>query len=239
KTSDLFDEDEIAILDTTMHGYLLNRRAFRIAYSLHQKSMMHNKYDYQGPPIVTLPSTGIPLEDRIKIRQDERDNYRRAVELAKETNVEFPDSDLGGIITSYLLSPTFERHRRFAEDLGTSRIDSFEKEDVYKRAKDEIPEIEPYDIFWGVPDEPDWERMASKGLDDQVWDMLHTPNDRLLNPGSLRYVMNEMKEKDMTDREIIATIAKKYREDHAWPDDLWKNDPLLRAEYWVRTLGVQ
>ena len=238
KTSDIFDEPEISIFDTTQHGYLLNRRAFRIAYSLHQKFMMHPKYNYQGPAIVTLPSEGIPLEERVKIRQDERDNYGGAVELARGTNTELPSANLTSLITDYLLSETFERHKALSQGLGRGDIDSYEKENVFRRVEEDLPGITPEDIFWDISD-TDWGYLGSKGLDREVWEMFNNPNDRLLVPGALRFIIKDMKDKGIQEREIISAIANKYDSEHGWPDDLWKNDSLLRAEYWLRTLEMQ
>ncbi len=239
RTSDVFDENEISIFDTTQHGYLLNRRAFRIAFSLHQKTRTNDKYGYHGPPIVTLPTSGTTLEDRFRIRKDERDNYREAVEFAREMDVPIPRADLTSLITNYLISPTFDRHREHADNLGYQEIDSVEKETLYEKLHDEIPEMKPKDVFWDIPSTANWDLFKTKDLNKEVWRLFGNPNDSLLNPGALRYVIKEMKEKDIEDRDIIAAIAQKYREDHNWTGDLWKNDELLRAEYWVRTLGTQ
>ncbi|MFP4111910.1 MAG: hypothetical protein ACLFPQ_02595 [Candidatus Woesearchaeota archaeon] len=239
RTSDMFDDDEIAIFDTTQHGYLLNRRAFRIAFSLHQKFMMNDKYNYHGPPIVTLPVTGLPLEERVKIRQDERNQYKSAVELAKETTAEIPDTDLGSIITDYLLSPTSDRHREFSNSLGVREPEDQYEMNIYKRAQDEIPELKVQDIFWDIPNHASWDDFRKKKIDPEVWHIFGNPNDRLLNPGSLRYVIKNMRDNDISYRQIIAAISEKYKEHHNWTSDLWKNDPVLRATYWVRSLKTQ
>ena len=239
RTSDVFDNDEIAIFDTTQHGYLLNRRAFRIAFSLHQKTRIYDKYNYQGPPIVTIPVSGLPLEDRIRIRQDERDNYKKAVGLARESKMEIPQSDLTGLITDYLMSETFERHKKHSIGLGVQEIDSKEKEEVFKKVNYELPEFKPEDIFWDIPDVANWDLIKSKNLDREFWNIVGNPNDKLLIPGALRYVIRELKSNDVDVKEIVTVISQKYKENHNWSDDLWKNDPNLRAEYWVRTLDTQ
>ena len=239
RTSDVFDNNEISIFDTTQHGYLLNRRAFRLAFSLHQKTRTSDKYGYHGPPIVSLPTSETSLEDRVRIRQDERNNYKSAVEFAREIDVDIPCADLTSLITNYLISPTFDRHREHAENLGYQEIDSPEKESLYERLNAEIPEIKPNDVFWDIPKTANWDLFKSKNLNSEVWRIFGNPNDAMLNPGALRYVISEMKEKEISDRDIITAIAQKYSENHNWTSDLWKNDEILRAEYWVRTLTTQ
>lgn len=236
RTSDVFDDDEIVIFDTSLHGYLLNRRAFRIAFSLHQKSRMSDKYGYKGPPIVTLPVTGLPLEERVKIRQDERNDFERAVRLARESDTRIPETDLTGLITDYLLSDRSSEHLELADSLGSKEI---EDKDLVARIEEELPGFDEYDVSWGVPDMPDWNRFGELGLPGEVWDMFGKPNDTLLNPGALRYVIRELSDRGVEDKEIISAIAQKYREDHGWSVEITKNDPLLRAEYWVRTLKEQ
>lgn len=229
RTSDLFDDSEILIFDSTQFAYLLHRRAFRTIFSLHQKTKMNSKYGYDGPAIVTLPVKNIPLEERIKIRQDERNYYESAVKLAANSTGIIPNTDMTSLITSYLLSDTAKRHKTYANSLG------------FRESDFKLDFMEENSMNWDTPWMPDWENLRNLNLSNRFWNLMGDPNDKLLNPLNIRFVLGELKRKGIEDKEIISLIAQKYGEDHAWRDssEMKKNDPSLRAEYWVRTLKEQ
>ena len=227
RTTDLFDNPEIAIFDSTQHAYLLSRRAFRTVFSLHQKSRMHPKYNYHGPAIVTLPVDGIPLEDRIQIRQDERNSYARAVDIARNSTGEIPNTDLTNLITNYLFSNTAKKHLEFAEKLG------------FSDSEFTLPFLKANSMNWDIPPMPDWSLIGGLNIDPKLWDVFAHPNDEMLKPTNIRHIIGELSSKGVADTEIISLLAQKYNENHGWTVDVTKTDPILKAEYWVRTLKEQ
>jgi hypothetical protein len=211
KTTDLFDEKEIGIFDTTLFGYLINRRSTRCAFSLHQKHKMNTLFNYQGPPIVAIPIQGIPLKERVKIRQDERDNYNKAVALANEVSTRIPQANLSSLITDYLLSETFQEHIQFSKDLENGKLQHFDPHDLEKNGR-------------------------TKNLEQQSKSLLHNPNPSLLDPWHIRHLIRDLKENKFTFPEIFSILEAEYIGNYSWNNDLEKSDPALRAEYWTRTL---
>lgn len=214
RTTDLFDKEEIAIFDTTAYGYLFNRRSIRTAFSLHQKTKMKEIYQYDGPAIVAIPVAGVPLEERLKIRQDEREHYRKAAEFADEVRCEIPAANLGSLLVSYLTSPVYDRHLDFSRQLQC--------EDPNR---------------WNLPEWPELEaKMRSSRLDQDTLDILAMPNPRLLQPWWLRHVIRSLREHGFRFAEVVGMITTKYNAQFNWDEDLTKSNSALRAEYWTRTL---
>lgn len=214
RTTDLFDSEEIAIFDTTLYGYLFNRRSIRTAFSLHQKTRMKEIYNYDGPAIVAIPVAGVPLEERLKIRQDEREHYRRAVQFADEVRCEIPAANLGSLLVTYMTSPVYDRHLDFSRQL--------QREDPNR---------------WNLPEWPELEaKMRGAGLDQETLDILAMPNPRLLQPWWLRHVIRSLREHGFSFAEVVGMITTKYNAQFNWHEDLVKSNSALRAEYWTRTL---
>ena len=237
KTTDVFSSEEIAIFDTTMYGYLINRRPTRSAFSLHQKSRMFPKFNYQGPPTVTIPVTDATIEERLKIRQDERENYKKAVNLANETSVEIPSSDLNQLIINYMMSPVYRDHEALSNELGEDKAKTDHHRWVLDEVNRRIPGIQERDIFWGIPNKNEiLAKVYHSDVSQRVKEILDRPNPELLKPGQLNHLIWELRQKGYNAAQIVGTIAGKYQEDHRWSTDLTKNDPQLRAEYWLRTL---
>ena len=220
-TSDIYDDAEIAILDTTLYGYLITRRMIRCAFSLHQKTLTDPIYGFDGPPIVAIPSQGVSLEERLKIRQDERGNYAKACAFARETSAEIPVSNLGSLLVNYTTSDVFSRHSAFAKALT--------------EAGDGGPGQEDY--VWHLSN---WDVLESKlkhvELDAEAYEIIGNPNPKLLEPWWLRHIIRSLRENDFNFCDVVSLITSKYLADFGWGPDLHKNDAALRAEYWARTL---
>ncbi len=233
ETSDVYENNEMAIFDTTQYGYLLYKRSNRIAFSLHQKSIKKPELNYNGPPISTITPGGLTIENRIAIRSDERDNYKKAAELANETKTNIPETDISALLTNYLLSETYKEHLNMINEMPTKKLDEQEALLVQKR----YPEISPEEMFWEVPKQPDWNIINSARISSHARKTIDNPNDLLLKPWDIKHLIHELRSQDVPTQEIISLITFKYSEpQHNWGPDLNKNNPELRAEYWVRTL---
>lgn len=235
QTSDLFDNKEIAILDTSQYGYLIHKRSHRIAFSLHQKSKMKPQLQYRGPAIVTITPKGLDLDSRISIRSDERENYKAAVNLAKDTDTKIPYVDISNLITSYLLSDIFKTHKKESKDLPKHKLSDDERGMLSYL----YPSLSKENLFWECPKDPDWNLINSLPISHHARKTINEPNELMLKPWDIRHLVLELKHHDVTDNQIISLIAQKYSENHGWSSDLMKNDPAVRAEYWVRTLKRQ
>lgn len=233
QTSDVFDSDEIIIFDTSQYGYLIHKRSHRSAFSLHQKSRMKPELGYHGPPIVTIPPKGLSLENRIHIRSDERDNYKLAVALAKDVETKIPSIDMSSLITEYLMSDMFQIHKTQSQELETYKLN----ENDLKTLSNLYPQFKAEEIFWTVPQTPDWNMINKLPISAHARKTIDKPNDLLLKPWDIRNLVYELKDKGVSTNQIISLIAFKYNEkQHGWGTDLTKNDVNQRAEYWVRSL---
>ncbi len=236
KTTDLFDDNEIAIFDTSQYGYLLYRRYHRVAFSLHQKSKMKPELKYFGPAIATIPTKGLSLNNRLDIRSDDSNNYAKVVELAKESNAHIPKTDVSLLITNYLFSQSFTKHKNQAQQFDQINLN----DQQIKLLQDAYYGEDYNNIFWTLPKYPDWNKI-NKSIKSSVFrKIIDYPNDLMLNPNNLNIIINELQNIGLPETQMISLIAQKYSEtQHNWNTDLTKNDPLLRAEYWVSTLKNQ
>ena len=230
--ADIHEHDEIAILDTTQYGYLITNRSNRIAFSLHQKSLKKPEMRYYGPPISTITPQGLSLEQRVDIRSDTSDNYAKAAQLAGEARTTIPEADVSFLVTSYLMSQTYEQHRHEADE----RLETTIGEEEIATLNALYPEMDPTGVFWGVPPQPDWRTINAAPISHHARRVIDFPNDLLLKPRDIKHLASELRDHGIARSEIVSLIAFKYSENHGWNADLTRNDAMLRADYWLRTL---
>ena len=237
RSSDIFDGNEIVIFDTSQFGHHIVRRSKRCAFSLYQKAPTDPKYNYHGPPLVTIPSKGLAIAQRIETRSDERDNYKLAVNLSRDTSVEIPEADLASLMTSYFVSPAYQRDIEHAQQLGT-RFPDTDVTMYVEKLREVCPGADDATLFWDIP-YPNWDAVNAAQLSETSRFTLSHPNDQMLKPKSLRCFIQDMKVNGFDDRHVMSVIAEIYRQNHGWNSDITKNDPMLMADYWVRTLKDQ
>ena len=238
RTTDIYDEPEIVIYDSTMYGYLVTRRTTRCCYSLIQKPTTTPKYNYNGPPLVAIPTAGLPLEVRLRIRSDSSADYHRAVSLAREQPPRIPWADFTPLLEAYLVSATCARHQNLVREIGEAPVDTHYRDELLAELERLQPHPFNYEWFWGPLAPPDETELKSVDFSPQMVEILERPNDLLLKPDKIRQAIRELREHNFSFPQIIAVMAAKYRGNFAWEPDLWRNDPELRAEYWVRTLSL-
>jgi hypothetical protein len=231
--TDIHEHDEIAILDMTQYGYMIYNRAQRIAFSLHQKSSKRPDLGYGGPPISTITPSGLTLEQRIQVRSDERNNYEKAANLAREARTAIPEADISYLLASYLMSQKYEAHKNTALSMPEKQL----REDEEKHVKSLYPEMKTEGTFWEVPSQPDWKKINSAHISYHARNIINFPNDLMLIPGNIKHLIDELTEHSIPRQDILSLMAFKYSEaKHGWNADLASNDPMLRADYWIRTM---
>ena len=237
--TDIFDQNEIAIFDTTAYGYLITRRTTRCAFSLHSKPTRYPIYDYHGVPLVTLPTKGLTFDKLLEIRSDSTNDYQQAVKLAERSDTHIPSADLTILIDAYANSSLYRSHRKLADELASETFSDNQQTDTLKAIREHCPKLSQKTVFWESLPKPNWDNIRAAALSVDTWRILLQPNPLMLQPANLRLMIRELQNKKFTCPQIIALIVEKYEQNYGWPADLAKNDPTLRAAYWVRTFAAK
>ncbi|MEN6452264.1 MAG: hypothetical protein ABFC96_17370 [Thermoguttaceae bacterium] len=200
---------EIVSIDLSEYGDPLHTRSIRVPFSVYHKPQQQKQSLGESivaglPPLLVIPLNGMDYGQACSAMRD----WDRAAALARETSVAIPEQPEGTrrLVEAYAGSSLAKFHRWFYS----------QEHDPPRR--------------WPVT----YDRTAYDPLPHCARDMLSRPNDRLLRPAGIQYLVRLFMALGWHPRHIAGLLRSKYERNHGWGRLFYDYDASTRADFYTR-----
>ncbi|MCE5266363.1 MAG: hypothetical protein LLG00_00560 [Planctomycetaceae bacterium] len=200
---------EVVSIDLSEYGDPLHTRSIRIPFSAYHKLQQQKQTLGESvvaglPPLLVVPLDRMGYQEAWRVMRD----WEKTAALARVTHVYIPDRSRGTqrLLGAYNESPLAFFHRWFYS----------QQHDAPQR--------------WPAT----YDRTAYEPLPQCARDMLSRPNDRLLRPAGIRYIVRVLMALGWHPRHIAGLLRSKYERNYGWGNLFFEYDASARADFYTR-----